>query len=56
MELVEKFDSELEIEFKEKIFHNYRKLNPIGRDKLAEYAEDLTKIPEYKKDFQEKPE
>lgn len=41
---------------KEMIDKAFDSMNEKGQRKLAEYAEDLTKIPEYKKDFQEKPE
>ena len=33
------------------LLEKYSKLNNKGRDKLIEYANDLSKIPEYQKNF-----
>lgn len=41
---------------KDTITNTFNIMNEKGQQKLAEYAEDLVKIPEYRKDSQKEPE
>lgn len=46
----EEIEADLENKSEKDLLDNYRKLNTSGQQKADNYVEDLTKIPEYRKE------